>query len=172
MMTQFARKTTAIVAAFALSAVMFAPAVASAQGPGAPARAVTLPVVGTVATGGTFNGAVNITRFVNQNGQVMAEGLLTGILTNATGTATTVVSTFATPVNITQATCSILHLDLGPLSLNLLGLQVNLSEIVLDITGQTGAGNLLGNLLCGIAGLLDSPGGLARLLNQLLGILG
>jgi len=43
---------------------------------------------------------------------------------------------------------------------------------VLDLTGQTGAGNLLGNLLCGIAGLLDSPGGLARLLNQILGILG
>ena len=75
-------------------------------------------------------------------------------------------------MNITQATCSILHLDLGPLNLNLLGLQVDLSEIVLDITGQTGPGNLLGNLLCGIAGLLDSPGGLARLLNQILGILG
>src|SRR4249920_2151304 len=126
MMNQFARKTTAIVAALALSAVMFAPAVASAQGPAGPARSVALPVVGTVATGGTFNGAVNITRFVNQDGQLMAVGLLTGILTNATGTATTVVSSFAAPVNITQATCSILHLDLGPLSLNLLGLQVNL----------------------------------------------
>ena len=94
------------------------------------------------------------------------------VLTNAAGTPTTMISTFSTPVNIAQATCSILHLDLGPLSLNLLGLQVNLSEVVLDITAQTGAGNLLGNLLCAITGLLDSPGGLARLLNQILGILG
>jgi hypothetical protein len=47
-----------------------------------------------------------------------------------------------------------------------------LSEIVLDIAAQSGAGNLLGNLLCSVTGLLDSPGALARLLNQILGILG
>jgi hypothetical protein len=168
-MRTLVRKTTALIAALALGAVMLTPATASAQGP---TRPVTLPVVGTIATGGAFNGTATITRFVSQNGQLAAVGVLTGIVTNAAGTPTTVVSTFAAPVNITQATCSILHLDLGPLDLNLLGLQVNLSEIVLDITGQTGAGNLLGNLLCGIAGLLDSPGGLARLLNQILGVLG
>jgi hypothetical protein len=168
MLTQVSRKTTAIVAALALTAAIFAPVTASAQ----PVRSVTLPVVGTVVGGGTFSGTATLTRFVNQNGQLTALGVVTGILTNAAGTPMTVVSTFATPVNITQATCSILHLDLGPLNLNLLGLQVDLSEIVLDITGQTGPGNLLGNLLCGIAGLLDSPGGLARLLNQILGILG
>ena len=168
MLTQLTRKTTAIVAALALTFVVLAPATAGAQA----VRPVTLPVVGTVVGGGTFNGTATVTRFINQNGQLTALGVVTGILTNATGTPTTVVSTFATPVNITAATCSILHLDLGPLNLNLLGLQVDLSQIVLDITGQTGAGNLLGNLLCAIAGLLDSPGGLARLLNQILGILG
>jgi len=168
MFTRVTRKTTAIVAALALSLVTLAPAAAHAQA----VRPVTLPVVGTVVGGGTFSGTATVTRFVNQNGQLTALGIVTGILTNAAGTPTTVVSTFATPVNITAATCSILPLDLGPLNLNLIGLQVDLSEIVLDITGQTGAGNLLGNLLCGIAGLLDSPGGLARLLNQILGILG
>ncbi|MDP3893132.1 hypothetical protein [Nocardioides sp.] len=55
--------------------------------------------------------------------------------------------------------CSILHLDLGPLDLNILGLQVDLSQIVLDIVAQPGAGNLLGNLLCAVAGLLDGGGG-------------
>ncbi|HEY3056925.1 MAG TPA: hypothetical protein VGK31_13450 [Thermoanaerobaculia bacterium] len=72
------------------------------------------------------------------------------------------------------ATCPILHLDLGPLSLNLLGLQVNLSEVVLDITAQSGAGNLLGNLLCAITHLLDGAGALAdiaNLLNQILQVL-
>ena len=69
---------------------------------------------------------------------------------------------------IGETTCEILHLDLGPLSLDLLGLQIDLSRVVLDITAQAGAGNLLGNLLCAVAGLLDNPGGLARLLNQIL----
>ncbi|MEU4197786.1 hypothetical protein AB0E69_38225 [Kribbella sp. NPDC026611] len=52
-------------------------------------------------------------------------------------------------------TCPILHLDLGPLDLNLLGLHVHLNEVVLNIEAIPGAGNLLGNLLCAIAGLLD-----------------
>jgi hypothetical protein len=53
------------------------------------------------------------------------------------------------------ATCPILHLDLGPLDLNLLGLHVHLNEVVLDVEAIPGPGNLLGNLLCAIAGLLD-----------------
>ena len=71
-------------------------------------------------------------------------------------------------------TCPILHLDLGPLDLNLLGLHVHLNEVVLDVEAIPGAGNLLGNLLCGIAGLLDGGGLLSQLstlLNQLLGAL-
>jgi hypothetical protein len=51
--------------------------------------------------------------------------------------------------------CPILHLDLGPLDLNLLGLHVHLNEVILDVTAEPGPGNLLGNLLCAIAGLLD-----------------
>jgi hypothetical protein len=43
--------------------------------------------------------------------------------------------------------------------------------VILDITAVSGAGNLLGNLLCAVTGLLDNPGGLAALLNQILGIL-
>jgi hypothetical protein len=50
---------------------------------------------------------------------------------------------------------------------------VHLNQVVLDITAQQGPGNLLGNLLCGVAGLLDNNGstplaGLVQLLNQLL----
>jgi hypothetical protein len=72
-------------------------------------------------------------------------------------------------------TCQILHLDRGPLDLDLLGLQVHLNEVVLDITAQQAPGNLLGNLLCAVAHLLDNTGspttGLAALLNRILGIL-
>ena len=54
-----------------------------------------------------------------------------------------------------QASCDVLFLELGPLHLDLLGLTVDLNQVVLDINAVTGAGNLLGNLLCGLLGLLD-----------------
>lgn len=54
-------------------------------------------------------------------------------------------------------TCAILHLELGPLTLDLLGLVVELDDcdggpVIVDITAETGEGNLLGNLLCGLLG--------------------
>lgn len=63
--------------------------------------------------------------------------------------------------------CEILDLELGPLDLNLLGLNVHLDRINLEITAVGGQGNLLGNLLCAVAGLLDPTGSLTRILNQL-----
>jgi hypothetical protein len=54
-----------------------------------------------------------------------------------------------------EGTCPILHLELGPLDLNLLGLRVQLNQVVLDVTALRGPGNLLGNLLCAVAALLD-----------------
>jgi hypothetical protein len=39
-----------------------------------------------------------------------------------------------------------------------LGLQVDLSQIVLDIDAVSGSGNLLGNLLCQLVSLLDGSG--------------
>ena len=48
-----------------------------------------------------------------------------------------------------------MRLVLGPLDLNLLGLRIQLSRVVLNITAEPGPGNLLGNLLCAITGLLD-----------------
>lgn len=62
--------------------------------------------------------------------------------------------------------CEILFLDLGPISLDLLGLQIDLSQIELDVTAVPGPGNLLGNLLCQVAGLLDD---LLGQVNNLLG---
>ena len=58
----------------------------------------------------------------------------------------------------------LLHLNLDGLYLNLLGLEVDLDTVTLDLTAVTGEGNLLGNLLDAVAGLLDSP--------DLLGMLG
>jgi hypothetical protein len=65
-------------------------------------------------------------------------------------------STYLVAYNLVQlASCDVLFLDLGPLHLDLLGLTVDLAEVVLDVNAVTGPGNLLGNLLCALLGLLD-----------------
>jgi hypothetical protein len=111
---------------------------------------------------------------------VQAVGTLVGVVTTGEGPVS-IVRTVSLPVAVggattqavtAQATCDILHLELGPLDLDLLGLVVHLNRIVLDIDAQSGPGNLLGNLLCAVTGLLDDPGGLSQLLNQILSIIG
>jgi hypothetical protein len=92
---------------------------------------------------------------------------ITGKFKDALGNVTN----FTTTLLGATGTCPILHLVLGPLDLNLLGVMVHLDQVVLDITAQSGPGNLLGNLLCAVAGLLDNPSGLANLLNQIFGLL-
>ncbi len=137
---------------------------------------LTQAVTGTIANaGGTFTGTLDITRFAVQDGALVAIGTLTGTLRNAVGTILGTVTNLpvAIPVAAT-GTCDILNLDLGPLDLNLLGLTVHLNEVVLDIVAESGAGNLLGNLLCAVAHLLDggaSLNGIAALLNNILGAL-
>jgi hypothetical protein len=151
---------------------------------------VSIPVVSANDPDGGFEGTFTILRFVATRDGVNAVGVLSGVATPKDRPVTSVYRTLVVPVAVNNApsdalstavasdavsiaaTCDILHLDLGPLALDLLGLQIDLSRIILDITAQTGAGNLLGNLLCAVTGLLDSPGGLARILNQILGILG
>jgi hypothetical protein len=88
----------------------------------------------------------------------------------------------ATLISITQVgahhTCAILHLELGPLNLTLLGLNVVLDNcangpVTVDITGVTGQGNLLGNLLCQLlgGGLINIGATLQDILNQILALL-
>jgi hypothetical protein len=88
------------------------------------------------------------------------------------GTITTGISLLLSAINVVQqgGQCTLLHLELGPLDLNLLGLMVHLDKIVLDITAQQGGG-LLGDLLCAIANVLNSPSSLVNLLNNLLAVL-
>ena len=164
-----------------LIAVVAAATVAPAANAKRPAMSpVTVPVTGTFtdALGGTctFTGTMTVERFASQNGEIAAVGTVTGTLTDSVGTVLgTDTSSVTAVVTQAQGSCQILHLELGPLDLDLLGLQVHLDQVVLDITAQQGPGNLLGNLLCGIAGLLDGNAPtnvIVQLLNQLLGVLG
>ena len=173
-------KRIALATLLAFTAAVMTPAAALAQPKKDAASPLAIPVTGA-GSGAVFAGTFQLQRFANKNGQLVASGILTGLVTTATGT-TSVARTVSMPVAVNQApaaaqsfalqgVCDILHLDLGPLDLNVLGLQIDLSRIVLDITAETGAGNLLGNLLCAVTGLLDQPGPLATLLNQILSLL-
>lgn len=138
------------------------------------AGGVTVPVTGTTSKGGKFTGNFAVSRFQVVNDQIVAVGTLTGtIQTGAGNVVGTVLKTVQMLVNITDASCDILHLELGPLDLNLLGLEVHLNRIVLDIDADP-TGGLLGALLCAVANLLDVGGPLADivgLLNQILALL-
>ena len=143
----------------------------------APAQAGGIPIpISFTSPNGNFSGVFNLSRFVLRNGQVAAVGTLTGTVTNATGqTVGAVVQTLTLSLININATCDILHLELGPIDLNLLGLVVHVDKIVVDIDAQSGPGNLLGNLLCAVANLLNANGPLSQLvnlLNQILGLLG
>ena len=77
----------------------------------------------------------------------------------------------------TPNACQILNLTLQPIDLNLLGLRLRTSRIDLRLEGVPGAGNLVGNLLCGITGILDpqaatpaTPSVLTQVLNALLAL--
>jgi hypothetical protein len=139
------------------------------------------PVTGTFRTKsgrGTFTGKFVPKKFSVANGVLEATGLLTGTLTAPNGTKLgTVHRTITLPVDTNAANanaapvCNVLNLVLGPLHLNLLGLVVHLNRVHLTITAIPGAGQLLGNLLCAIANLLNGSGNLshiAALLNRVL----
>jgi len=183
-------KQMALATLLMFTTAMVAPTAAIAQTRTATSP-FTVPVVGTPSVAGTqggFAGTLQIQRFATQDNQLVAVGVLTGMVTqvvNGVTTNTSIVRTVTLPAAVSGVgptgaaapalaapSCDILNLVLGPLHLDLLGLVVDLNQVVLNITAEPGAGNLLGNLLCGVAGLLDSPGGLSRLLNQILGILG
>ncbi len=135
-------------------------------------------VRGTLANGGSFRGLLDIVRFVVQGDQIYAIGRLSGRLFDAHGNLIGRVQDVRVRLPLTdiEGTCEILHLELGPLHLDLLGLVVDLNRVVLDITAEAGEGNLLGNLLCAIARLLDDPDldldRLVRLLNRVVAVLG
>jgi hypothetical protein len=155
----------------ALASVMLVSAPAASAAP--PTSGITVPVTGANGIN-SFAGNFTLTGFRLVNGTLNAVGTLTGTITNiATGATTAVDQVINLPVaGTTTGTCQILHLVLGPLDLSLLGLNVHLDQVVLDITATSGPGDLLGNLLCSVAHLLDGSGGglngLTQLLNSIL----
>jgi len=106
--------------------------------------------------------------------------LLSGLTGLLNGALSSLANAILTGIDIIDArgTCAILHLELGPLDLTLLGLEVVLDNcsngaVTVDITGKTGRGNLLGNLLCDLLGDgLNAGTTLQTILNRILSLLG
>jgi hypothetical protein len=161
--TRFRMTALAVLLAFCTMMMASTGAMAANQAP----TQKSAFVQGTSTAGDVLNGVFTITNFVNQNGQLVANGVLNGTLTSAAGGGTTVNNlAVSLPVSSVSASCPILNLVLGPLDLNLLGLTVHLNQVVLNITAVPGAGNLLGNLLCAVANLLNG-GNLTGILDTL-----
>ncbi len=194
---------TAIIAAAATTAALVpgAGAVSTTPGERAPTTASTVTaaqaapdgridsrVRGDFGRNGTVRGTFDPKRFVVKRGDVYAVGMLHATLRRGNGNLVgrpdrQIVIPLkngrvdAAGLAAKGRSCQVLDLVLGPLNLNLLGLRVHLNRVVLVIEALPGAGALLGNLLCAVAGLLDGPGGLlqqlrlSNLLNRILSIL-
>lgn len=171
-------RITTIVALLSFFTLTFAATGAFAQPPQPPNRGphtlssfvegnnAAALAAGTDPTSGTFSGVVTITNFTNDGTQLLANGVVNGTLIKD-GTSNVITNQAVSfPVAGIDPNCQILNLVLAPLDLNLLGLTVHLNQVVLNITAVPGAGNLLGNLLCDVANLLNSGGTLSNLLGE------
>ena len=156
-----------LAAAIAVTGVMLVGASTATAAPPV-TQAITLPTTTCTLPGGGLC-TVQLTAFQLINGQLNA-------VVNVVNSAGQIVSTVTTPVTglIPGAggVCEILDLTIGPIHLDVLGLVVDTNAIHLNITAVPGAGNLVGNLLCAVAGLLDNTNsplaGITNLLNNIL----
>jgi len=172
-----------------LSCALLLGAAGSAAAATTPQLSQQVPISGVVKkTGKKFTGTFTIQRFAKKGDGLVAVGRLTTRLkhrrvskvvslpADVTNQAATTAQT-TPPITPTAGACQILNLVLGPIDLNLLGLRVRTNQIRLLVEGVPGAGNLLGNLLCGLTGILDPPtlantplGQLAQILNALVAL--
>jgi hypothetical protein len=145
------RFTLAVAMAAACALAMFV-GVSTASAPSAK------PTGTAAAVGGNVQIRFAIQKFVRQGSKLVAKGSVIGTYTPADGTTpTTVTSPFTATVvtggrSLASASriCQVLHLELGPLDLNLLGLMVHLDKVVLDIKANSNGG-ILGSLFCSLS---------------------
>jgi hypothetical protein len=178
-------RSAAVAASFGLILSGAAP-VAAAKKSAPPQARVRLPIVGTAAGGATFAGTLSIERFAVRGSSVVAVGMVTGAVTDGSGTpiGSVLVGKVELPVLvgagaaraaatpsavITQATCQVLHLDIGAINLNLLGLQFATAPITIDLAADDA--EVLGQLICTALELVGNVVGLVDILNQILGLL-
>src|SRR5438093_6903740 len=146
-------------------------------------KAVQVPVTGTFAGGGQFSGTITVNRFEQRGNDIVAIGFVSGVLSRGSRSLGSGLAGEVTwPVTIkssathamssvapAQTSCPVLSIALGPVDTNLLGFQVSLGAVTLDIGGESGTP--LGDLVCAISDLLGNVAAVVNLLNSLLGLL-
>jgi hypothetical protein len=178
------RLRIAIVAAVMALGAIAAPTAGASNGTTVPPKVTSIPPLYTMSISGVaknnkqFTGTYGIQRVVvGKDGKDYAYGTLKGKLkgrhVTRYGVMMPISVTGAEGAQTAQATCPVLHLVIGPVDLNLLGLRVRLGggtdfsqPIVLDLTAYQGQG-LLGDLLCGVSNLLNQNGLLSQLTGQI-----
>jgi hypothetical protein len=110
-------------------------------------------------TMGTFSVRYKIAKFVKSGHRLMARGTAIATYTPQSGTPTIVKRSFTARVSVARrlfstsgakVICPVLSLQLDQLSLDLLGLHVDLSKVVLTVTADS-EGGILGRLLCSLS---------------------
>jgi hypothetical protein len=188
------RNRSAAVAA-SVGLILMSSAWAVAQDPEPPRARVRLPIAGTAIGHGkdTFTGTLSIERFAVRGETIVAVGMVTGRVLDKSGNprGTAVVGQVEVPVQVGSgpsaatpsrmavqqaSSCAVLHLDLGAINLNLLGVQFVTTPITLDLTATSDAGGVLGQLICTaldtVGNVVDLVGVLNSILSLLTGLLG
>jgi hypothetical protein len=151
------KKRLALLAVLATGLLAAGAATAIATPSGASSHSSAAKASG--ATMGTVSIRYKIAKFVKRGNRLLAKGTAVATYTPQSGTPTTVKKSFTARVAVAkrlfstsraQAICPVLSLQLDTLSLNLLGLHVDLSKVVLTITADS-EGGLLGRLLCSLS---------------------
>jgi hypothetical protein len=144
-MKTIAKRVLTLVAVTAAAAI----AAGTAGATGAATPVATVGVTGTSADG-TFDGTIAITGVTVVDGRTVAIGTLTGTIAGAGAGVTTVPATpVAVPVQVAQASCTLVSFSFGPLDVDVLGL---VSVHVDPIAANVQLNGLLGTLLCGLLG--------------------
>lgn len=159
-----------------MAAMLFMVSTADTEAAAPATSTATIPVTGTAtnALGQVINftGTLSNLAVTSTGGALSLAGTLTGTATNTATGATQAITQTVSALLTASGSCQVLDLTIGAINLNLLGVVITTNTIHLNITAQSGPGNLLGNLVCAVAHLLDSNGALVAVSNLLNNVLG
>jgi hypothetical protein len=142
-----------------VSALLAAGAVAALATPGSSGQAATQQADGAVK--GSVGMRLKVSKFVRRHHRLVAKGRAVATYTANDGTNTVRSVPFKAHATVLRrgralasgsqtATCPVLTLELDQLSLDLLGLHVDLSKVILTVTADPNGGTL-GKLFCQLA---------------------
>jgi len=186
---------TRVAAATALAAAALTIPASAQTGGGVPS--VTVPTEGRFAHGGDFTGSATLNRFEQRGNSIVAIGFVkgtlrrgnralgsvaageviwpvvlrvNGVIAAVSGDAPAAARLMPAGFALAQAeVCPVLQVGLGAVNVNLLGVNVALSPIALNLSGDPAAP--LGALVCSVLDLVGSVAGLVDLLNSILGLI-